>query len=111
MHLAGFEPTIPACERPQTHASYRAATGIGVEGIYMGVYTCIRVYTDENMELHAPTEQDYTFTLERPRLGYECIELYFRNLYTSWRGAWAYNLNFILNAHLRIHHCLLCILP
>jgi hypothetical protein len=25
----GFEPTILASERPQTHASYGAATGIG----------------------------------------------------------------------------------
>jgi hypothetical protein len=25
----GFEPTIPASERPQTHALDRAATGIG----------------------------------------------------------------------------------
>jgi hypothetical protein len=31
MHLAGFEPAIPASERPQTHALYRAATGIGQE--------------------------------------------------------------------------------
>jgi hypothetical protein len=27
--LAGFEPTIPASERPQTHALDRAPTGIG----------------------------------------------------------------------------------
>jgi len=26
---AGFKPAIPASERPQTHASHRAATGIG----------------------------------------------------------------------------------
>jgi hypothetical protein len=26
---AGFEPTIPASERPQTHALDRMATGIG----------------------------------------------------------------------------------
>jgi hypothetical protein len=26
----GFEPTIPASERPQTHALDRTATGIGV---------------------------------------------------------------------------------
>jgi hypothetical protein len=30
MPLAGFEPTIPASERPQTHASDRAVTGIGI---------------------------------------------------------------------------------
>jgi hypothetical protein len=28
MPPAGFEPTIPASERPQTHAFERAATGI-----------------------------------------------------------------------------------
>jgi hypothetical protein len=28
MHLAGFEPVIPASERPQTHASHRVATGL-----------------------------------------------------------------------------------
>jgi hypothetical protein len=31
MPLSGFEPTIPANERPQTHALDRAATGIGCE--------------------------------------------------------------------------------
>jgi hypothetical protein len=29
MSPAGFEPTIPANKRPQTHALDRAATGIG----------------------------------------------------------------------------------
>jgi hypothetical protein len=29
MPAAGFEPTIPASERPQTHALDRTATGIG----------------------------------------------------------------------------------
>jgi len=33
MPRAGFEPAIPASERPQTHASDRAATGIGVPNI------------------------------------------------------------------------------
>jgi hypothetical protein len=28
---AGFEPTIPATERPQTHALDREATGIGID--------------------------------------------------------------------------------
>jgi hypothetical protein len=31
MDPAGFEPTIPASERPQTHALDRAATGIGFQ--------------------------------------------------------------------------------
>jgi hypothetical protein len=30
MPPAGFEPTVPASERPQTHAIHRAATGIGI---------------------------------------------------------------------------------
>ena len=30
MTSAGFEPSISACERPQTHAFDRAATGIGL---------------------------------------------------------------------------------
>ena len=30
MPPAGFEPTIPSSERPQTHALDRAATGIGI---------------------------------------------------------------------------------
>jgi hypothetical protein len=29
MHQVGFEPTIPASARPQTHALDRTATGIG----------------------------------------------------------------------------------
>ena len=29
MPPAGFEPTIPASERPQTHALDRATTGVG----------------------------------------------------------------------------------
>jgi hypothetical protein len=30
MPPAGFEPSIPSSKRPQTHASDRAATGIGL---------------------------------------------------------------------------------
>jgi hypothetical protein len=30
MPLAGYEPTIPASERPQTHVLDRSATGIGL---------------------------------------------------------------------------------
>jgi len=29
MHSVGFEPAIPASERPRTHALDRTATGIG----------------------------------------------------------------------------------
>jgi hypothetical protein len=34
MPLVGFEPTIPARERPQTHALHGEATGIGAGWIY-----------------------------------------------------------------------------
>jgi hypothetical protein len=37
MPWAGFEPTIPASERPQTHALDRAATGIGEPHIHLTV--------------------------------------------------------------------------
>jgi hypothetical protein len=33
MHPAGFEPAIPARERPQTHSLDRAAIGIGLLSI------------------------------------------------------------------------------
>ena len=34
MPPAGFEPAIPASERPQTHALDHAATGIGIKQNY-----------------------------------------------------------------------------
>jgi hypothetical protein len=34
MPPSGFEPAIPASERPQTHALDRAATGIGRKTLY-----------------------------------------------------------------------------
>ena len=39
MPQAGFEPTIPASERPQTHVLDRAATEIGI-------YLFSRLFTD-----------------------------------------------------------------
>jgi len=42
---ARFEPAIPANERPQTHALYRAATGIGTYVIYKDIYTDYAMYT------------------------------------------------------------------
>jgi len=42
MRAAGFEPTIPAIDRPQTHAIDRAATRIGdlprLEYVYLITY-------------------------------------------------------------------------
>jgi hypothetical protein len=43
MPLAGFEPTIPASERPQTHALDRAATAIGPFVLY-GTYCALFLY-------------------------------------------------------------------
>jgi hypothetical protein len=34
MSSTGFEPAIPAIERPQTYALYRAATGIGTSSFF-----------------------------------------------------------------------------
>jgi len=34
----GFEPTIPASERPQTHALDRAASGIGLVDSYQKIH-------------------------------------------------------------------------
>jgi hypothetical protein len=47
----GFEPAIPASERPQTHALDRVATGIGVFGlpIYLsGLVTAVAVFRNPN---------------------------------------------------------------
>jgi hypothetical protein len=39
MHPAEFEPTIPASERPQTHALDRAATGISDTITYLVLFS------------------------------------------------------------------------
>jgi hypothetical protein len=55
MHPAEFEPTIPAGERPQTHALDRAATGTGTNvhrnisiyvqiGLRCGFNICLTVH-------------------------------------------------------------------
>jgi hypothetical protein len=41
MPPVGCEPTIPARERPQTHALDRAAAGIGFIMLYGGIILCI----------------------------------------------------------------------
>jgi hypothetical protein len=40
MSPAGFEPTIPASERPQTHSLDRAATAIGLYSISTVINLC-----------------------------------------------------------------------
>jgi hypothetical protein len=42
MLSAGFEPTISASERPQTHASDRAATGVILKSIHK--YTILEIF-------------------------------------------------------------------
>jgi len=69
MPPAGFEPTIPASERPQTHALDRAADGIGSPTLYMiKIYhghaflhpsrglncTFLDMYSDNLMFAHVP---------------------------------------------------------
>jgi hypothetical protein len=39
MPPAGFEPTIPASERPQRHTFDRAATGTGTDGKYLNKFS------------------------------------------------------------------------
>ena len=47
MPQVGFEPTIPAGERPQIYAFDRAATGTGI-GIY---YTCkLHLHYSKNLQ-------------------------------------------------------------
>jgi len=41
---AGFEPTIPASERPQSHALYRAASDIGLYKMYINAVYNTRVH-------------------------------------------------------------------
>jgi hypothetical protein len=49
MTPAGFKPTIPACERPQTHVLDRAATGIGSMYFYPGQYLCHLISNEINL--------------------------------------------------------------
>jgi hypothetical protein len=45
MPPVGFEPTIPASARPQTHALDRAATGIGNAHCFVNKHTILTVFT------------------------------------------------------------------
>ena len=46
MPPAGFEPTIPASERPQTLALYSVATGTGSESLMACVSQLTAIYVD-----------------------------------------------------------------
>ena len=43
MFPVGFEPTVSTCERPQTYALDRAATGTGNAHLIYGTNTEVRV--------------------------------------------------------------------
>ena len=49
MPPAGFEPTIPASEQPQTHALDRAATGIGSNIMRTINWKQIRQWSDDKL--------------------------------------------------------------
>ena len=49
MPSAGFEPTVPASERPQTHALDRATTGIGGIPAQKSVSHCHFVHHDPGL--------------------------------------------------------------
>jgi len=59
MPQAGFEPTIPACQRPQTHALDRAATRMGQYRLYstklIGIYRVVSYYW--RPEMNAPPHE------------------------------------------------------
>jgi len=54
-----FEPTIPASERPQTHACDRAATGIGCILLYLWNWN-IQYYVDKDLSLNLSRCSDYS---------------------------------------------------
>jgi hypothetical protein len=46
MQSAGFEPAIPAIERPQTNTLYRTVTDIGLIVSYFGEFRDINYYNE-----------------------------------------------------------------
>ena len=46
MPPVGFEPTVPAGERPQTYALDRAATGTDILGHYQAKILVVKHYKD-----------------------------------------------------------------
>ena len=52
MLSAGFEPAIPANERPQTHALHRATTWIGTQFTYTDKWNCC--YYTEHKRVRIP---------------------------------------------------------
>ena len=51
MSQMGFEPTIPAGERPQTYALGRAATGTGISLTYVRIFVLLIILFGTKMKL------------------------------------------------------------
>jgi len=60
MTLAGFEPTVPASERPQTYALDRAANGTGSFLIIIIIIIIIDVTVLWNQAVHTHTHTEVT---------------------------------------------------
>jgi hypothetical protein len=58
MRPVGFEPMIPASERPQTYALDRAATGIGPDVYHTFIFTR-KVRNDNDTDIsRSPTQKE-----------------------------------------------------
>ena len=71
MPSAGFEPAIPASERPQTHALDRAATGIGKEST-AGLISICNARTLQ----HAVIIQRFSNSKDVPVLNHHAMSVY-----------------------------------
>jgi hypothetical protein len=81
MLLAGFEPTIPASERPQTHTFDRAATGIS-EDIY---YTILPL---DNVQSNRPKHVAHTCRIYYILISRVFLNIKFEYSYvTQWSDA------------------------
>jgi len=63
----GFEPTIPASERPQTHALDRAATGTGIH-----IICCFNTLS-EDVYFFTTLSESRTVHLQRRTVGETCL--------------------------------------
>jgi hypothetical protein len=64
MPPAGFEPAIPARERPQNHSLVRATNGIGLKTMVLSNFTVPGVLYDNVIYLAAKAFYDLYFGLE-----------------------------------------------
>jgi hypothetical protein len=64
MPPAGFEPAIPASERPQNHTLDRATDGIGLKMIILSNFLVPGVFYDNAIYFAAKAFHDLYFGLE-----------------------------------------------